>query len=286
LARDIPRCCSRKETTMKARTSRIAVALLGAVMIAMVGGGQAMAVPSNDDVSSPTPITSLPFSDGPTDTRDATTGEGDPDCVGNGPTVWYELTLPETTGVELNTIGSDYDTTLSVYTGAPGSLEQVACNDDYYGLQSRVVIEATAGTTYLVMAGAFASGSGGTLFIQGDVAQPPFTLGASVTGGTVKASTGVGTIGGTIGCNSDGWFALYGTLQQRIGRSTLSSGFEASGDCTAPSTTWSAPFQSYSGLFVPGKVTVSNVYAYGCNDTGCDDVFIEGPIEVRLRGQN
>jgi hypothetical protein len=47
-------------------------------------------------------------------------------------------------GIEANTFGSDYDTTLSVYTGSRGALTQIACNDDADLLQSLVRFNATA----------------------------------------------------------------------------------------------------------------------------------------------
>ena len=45
-------------------------------------------------------------------------------------TVWWSLTPASNQTVVVSTIGSMYDTTLSVWTGTPGSLTLVACNDD------------------------------------------------------------------------------------------------------------------------------------------------------------
>jgi hypothetical protein len=87
--------------------------------------------------------------------------------VGAGPTVWYALTLAEDAFVDVNTFGSDYDTTLSAYLGERGDLEQIACNDDAAGsLQSRVRFAATADTTVFIMVGAFDSGPGGNLVLN------------------------------------------------------------------------------------------------------------------------
>src|SRR4029450_2126014 len=82
------------------------------------------------------------------------------------PTVWYVFTPTRSAIIGANTFGSDYDTTLSVYTGSPGALTQIACNDDSGNLQSAVGFEATAGTAYFLMVGSYASGSGGSLFLQ------------------------------------------------------------------------------------------------------------------------
>ena len=57
--------------------------------------------------------------------------------------------------IEANTFGSNYDTTLSVYTGSRGSLMQLACNDDSGSLQSRIRFDAVAGTTYYFMVSSF-----------------------------------------------------------------------------------------------------------------------------------
>jgi hypothetical protein len=119
--------------------------------------------PNNDDIDQATPITALPFAD-ELDTTEATRAPDDPVCVGEGPTVWYVLTLDTETRVELNTFGSDYDTTLSAYVGERGSLQEIACNDDVGdGLQSRIRFTAEAGTTYVIMVGAFQVDDGGLL---------------------------------------------------------------------------------------------------------------------------
>jgi hypothetical protein len=122
------------------------------------------AAPSNDDIDQATPITSLPFSD-ELDTTEATRAPDDPMCVGDGPTVWYALTLETETRVELNTFDSDYDTTLSAYVGEPGNLKEVACDDDTRGLQSRIRFTAEADTTYFIMVGAFGPDDGGLLHL-------------------------------------------------------------------------------------------------------------------------
>ena len=125
------------------------------------------AAPSNDDFDDANVISELPFSDA-VDTTGATTADDDPDCFGQGPTVWYEFTPEEDVNVRADTVGSDYDTTLSVYTGSRGDLTQIACNDGAVDLQSRVQFEAVAGETYFFMVGAFGGGPGGQLVFSAD----------------------------------------------------------------------------------------------------------------------
>jgi PKD repeat protein len=59
-----------------------------------------------------------------------------------------------------NTFGSNYDTVLSAWSGTQGSLNLVACNDDFNGLQSKINFAAAGGTTYYFMV-AQCCGSGG-----------------------------------------------------------------------------------------------------------------------------
>lgn len=150
--------------------------------------------PSNDDFDSATIVVEpLPFNDN-IDTSEATTAVDDPDCVGNGPTAWYAYTPFADSFVTANTFGSNYDTTLSVYSGSRGSLIQIACNDDFGGLQSRVDWEAQAGETYYLMVGAFASGPGGMLNFTVEEADPPLFSGVTINSATFTPKSGVATV--------------------------------------------------------------------------------------------
>jgi hypothetical protein len=135
----------------------------------------------------------LPFND-PVDTRAATTATDDPNCSGRSRTVWYTYTPSADGPVESNTFGSNYDTTLSVYTGARGSLHQIACNDDTDGLQSRVIWDAAAGTTYYLMASSFASGAGGDLSFEVKQGPVPISVGLDVESALVTPSNGEATV--------------------------------------------------------------------------------------------
>jgi hypothetical protein len=73
-------------------------------------------------------------------------------------TVWWSLTSATNQSIIVSTIGSAYDTTLSVWTGTPASLTNVACNDDVSGglyTQSLLSFSATAGTKYYFMVAPF-----------------------------------------------------------------------------------------------------------------------------------
>ena len=80
-----------REATVKRLT--VLISLVGLATLALAPPVLA-APPSNDDITSPTIVGTLPYTDGPYDTTEATTGASDPDkCFGSPDrsTVWYYL---------------------------------------------------------------------------------------------------------------------------------------------------------------------------------------------------
>lgn len=74
---------------------------------------------------------------------------------GGSSSVWYRWTAPESGTIMFNTVGSNYDTMLGVYTGDDlMALTTVAKNDDFSGWRlyypSRVIFTAVAGTEYRI----------------------------------------------------------------------------------------------------------------------------------------
>jgi len=126
--------------------------------------------PANDNIVNAIHITSSNFA-GTVDNSAATTETSDPalpsTCVTpvaqsnfRTKTVWWAVSTGGTAAanVSVSTIGSSYDTTLSVWTGAPGSLTNVACNDDILSgsiTQSSLTFAATPGTNYFIMVAPF-----------------------------------------------------------------------------------------------------------------------------------
>jgi hypothetical protein len=112
------------------------------------------AAPSNDDFAAAATITALPFSD-QRDVSEASAAPDDPFCSRQAASVWYAFTPTTTADVIAQTLGSSFNTTLSIYTGARGNLTQIACNDDSsFGQYSVVRFRAQANTTYYLMVGA------------------------------------------------------------------------------------------------------------------------------------
>jgi subtilisin family serine protease/Leucine-rich repeat (LRR) protein len=119
--------------------------------------------PANDDFNSATLISAIPFTD-TVNTSWATTAGDDPvpSCGSNvGKTVWYKYTATGNSSFAFRTVGSDFDTVLSVWTGTRGALAEVACDDDGGGnLSSLVGVTTAPGTTYYVMVGGYDGDSG------------------------------------------------------------------------------------------------------------------------------
>jgi hypothetical protein len=261
-------------------------ALMAATVLIAMGASTALAIPpANDDFDNATEILDLPFSE-VVDTTEATTAGDDPDCFGQGPTVWYSFTPLVDTEIQADTFGSDYDTTLSVYTGTRGALDQLVCNDDAgFSTQSRVRFDAFAGETYFFMVGAFASGPGGTLDFFVDVAPPappPLEIDLSIDRTGRFLPTGEAEISGILTCSQSAFADLFGTLRQTVGRFIIQGFFSTFFECDGE-TAWSATVTSDTGLFRGGQAKVDAFAFAFVPDT---DEFAEDEelATVRLRG--
>jgi hypothetical protein len=129
--------------------------------------------PPNDACVGARVIPALPFTD-IVDTRGATTVVSDPlqACTFGGPnqnssSVWYLLTSTAEELISVSTLGSDYDTILSAYSGhCSRTLTQVACNDDWGGtLQSKITVHVTPDSPTLIEVTSIGSTGGGTLVL-------------------------------------------------------------------------------------------------------------------------
>jgi hypothetical protein len=118
------------------------------------------------------------------------TNDGQASCGGSStaPDVWFRYTATATGPVIADTIGSSYDTVLSVHSGCPGTMvNQISCNDDAYGLQSAVDFYATAGHEYLIRVSGCGSSSG-SYFLN---VQAAGAISGVVTHTTVRPLSGV-----------------------------------------------------------------------------------------------
>ena len=98
----------------------------------------------------------------------ATRQAGEPYIANNigGRSVWFSWTAPSSRWVNINTHGSNFDTTLGVYTGnVVSALSRVASNDDDPAggtLTSSVTFYAVAGRTYRIAVDGY-NGASGTI---------------------------------------------------------------------------------------------------------------------------
>jgi hypothetical protein len=151
----------------------------------------------NDDFANARAVTDLPFSDGQ-GIAGATREPLEPYACDMGlSTVWYTFTPVTTRSIRADTLGSDFDTVLAVYTGGSvASLVPVVCNDDAEGLQSRVVVELLASVTYYFQVGGFSGYSGAMILnVEATSTPPPSTPNSvvvdAISGGVVDSARAV-----------------------------------------------------------------------------------------------
>ncbi|MFO0972019.1 MAG: dockerin type I repeat-containing protein [Phycisphaerae bacterium] len=124
--------------------------------------------PANDLCSAATVIPTSVFNPPPFCTLGATSTAGEPaESCGfppNGSSVWYRF-VPTVGGLaDIDTVGSNYDTVLSVFSGSCALPVLIACNDDFDGVASSLSgVPMAAGTTYLIKVASFGTTNGGAL---------------------------------------------------------------------------------------------------------------------------
>ncbi len=113
-------------------------------------GGGTRAIPANDNCEDAFPAVIGGAYAG--DTTEAT-NDGEAVCGASltSPDVWYRFVPTEPGVIVAETLGSTYDTVLSVHWDCPGTMSnQIVCSDDSVGLHSSVVFNAYVGSEYLI----------------------------------------------------------------------------------------------------------------------------------------
>ncbi|WP_435894502.1 S8 family serine peptidase [Oceaniferula spumae] len=89
--------------------------------------------------------------------------------VGKGKSLWWKWTPDFDGEFVITTQGSEFDTVLAVYSGAPGSLTEAASNDDRsaFDWTSQVTFEVTSGTTYYIAVDGFRGDASGEILLNG-----------------------------------------------------------------------------------------------------------------------
>jgi len=269
---------------------RAGLALLGALVIAGAAVGPVFAAaPGNDDIGGATVVGGIPYTDGPLDTTEATSGAGDPPFCYGGPgdsaTVWYSFTADGSARLQADTVGSDYDTTL--YVGTPdgqGGISVIACNDDTFGLQSAVVWDAVPGTTYLFVVGTCCGGApgagGGNLVFNLGVAPPPPSIDLTLSGNGSFTRNGAAIIRGTATCAGLPEAEVDVTVSQRVGRKVIRGGAFTLVACTGTAQAWTIEVPGFDGKFAGGQAQVT-LDSFGCGAVECASAHIDGTVRLR-----
>jgi uncharacterized repeat protein (TIGR01451 family)/uncharacterized delta-60 repeat protein len=142
---------------------RQTVAVLAAIACVSVGS-VAFAQPANDNFTNAQVIINASGSILGSNLG-ATLETGEPVIAGitGGASVWYRWTAPANLAITFQTVNSDFDTLLGVYTGnSVDGLTLVADNDDASGslVTSAVIFNAAVGTTYYIAVDGFDGATG------------------------------------------------------------------------------------------------------------------------------
>ncbi len=174
--------------------------------------------PSNDNCANAVVIGSLPYSSGILNNNCATNDvpvNQDGGCDDHYNNVWFRVTgTGNSITASLVNGSTDFDTEIHVYTGSCGAQTEVACNDDYSGLQSQTSWCSVSGTTYYISVGGYDDYFGNYVL---SVTDNPLSAPTSVSASPATICTGSSsTLTGTIGTNGNNisWYtgSCGGTL--------------------------------------------------------------------------
>jgi hypothetical protein len=188
------------------------------------------------------------------DTSEATFATTDPRCGGRRASVWYVIRRQRARRLQIDTLKSDFDTSLSVYSKANGTLTRLVCNDNAArSQQSRVRVSLKARKTYYIMV--TARRSGGNLVLRVKDAPRPFHVRLHIGRGHVRTVTGEAIVRGTVRCNRASDVYLQTSIKQAVGSHVVSGSFSTDLKCHGL-VRWKATFASQRA-FRPRAAKVS-----------------------------
>jgi hypothetical protein len=202
---------------------------------------------ANDDFDGATVISALPFQD-EANTLAATRANDDPSCDTYDDTVWYAYTSPIDQTLVASTEGSDYETTVSAYTGPAPFPEPLVCA---FG---DLVLEAQAGVTYFFMV----NGRQGGGRLEFSVAPyRPLAIGLTLEpSASLDPRQGEVTLSGVVTCSHPSQVSLDLVLTQAAGRWPDRAGVTIEVACVA-ATRWSASLTAAGGRIRPGVAALA-----------------------------
>jgi hypothetical protein len=231
------------------------------------------AAPANDEEAAATEIGQVPFTE-TIDTTDAS-ASGPRFCTNNA-SVFYSFTPTADMRIQIDTIGSDYDTTLAVYTrDAAGRIVKKSrqCDDDRFNLASGLRLRAQAGLTYFFQVGTCCGnggGGGGQLAVTvTEVTGEPLEFTLAVTSpGTFDPATGIATISGTVTCNQRSIVGFEGLLRQLRDGMFVARGYASTYTVCTPGTTptWTGEVDTDTGVaFGSGSALFRTWYTFAAD---------------------
>lgn len=281
-----------------------------------LAAGQTVNVPPvNDNFATPSVITGATLHVSGSNAN-GTKEAGEPNHGGDagGASIWWGWTAPSSGTVVIDTIGSNIDTTLGIYTGSTvNALTTVASDNDSGGaLASKVSYAVTAGVSYAIAVDGVAGAMGGVVL---NLVLTPPPIGGTATsigswnfdttpfGATIAPSAGSGIIdlsgwGGTV-TNFNGVSGQSLALQQgssgngtyieidfsMTGYRELSVTFSTRGTSTGFNVgtwSWSVNGSAFSTLPGVNTATTSTTFAGKSVDFSAITV-LDNAAAVRLR---
>ena len=170
------------------------------------------------------------------------------DC-GSGGELWYQLTVPTRSILYVDSLGSSFDTNISLRTGCGAAAVQCE-DDDCAVLQEQLVRVVAPGTYYVALHAFSAATTSGTIALRWQM--------VPAGNGTYTRITGNGTYSGTTSGS--------GTLTSTCGGSGPEDGWYFT---MCPSTTRTVTANTCSGTSFDSVLSIKGLSQIACNDDSC-----------------
>ena len=268
----------------RSRSRRILVSIAAGVFVLAAGPSAQAGTPGNDRIEDAVLVTTAPLTY-EQDTSGATASG--PRFCGNNSSVFFRFVPATGARYQVDTIGSDYDTVLSVFTGRGRSVEAVQCNDDRFGYASAVRFRGKAGIEYYIMVstccGSGENDEGGFLSLTfGVVDDAPLVADIDIQGGSTDPLTGVATLSGIMSCSDRSIVYMDGVVRQVRNQIFLARAYFSFGVVCTPDGDHSWTFQlesETSVVFGPGQASI-RYFSKGATDGFRDTVMLPMADEV------
>ena len=259
------------------------------------GTGSTSQFPANDAFADATPITSSAGQVNGSNV-DATKQSGEPNHAGDtgGTSVWWKWVATSTGVITVDTIGSNFDTLLAVYTGGSvGTLTAVAADDESGGDNtSALSFAAVSGTTYWIAVDGWQGAKGAIMLRLGARVGPAndfFADATQINGASARLS------GSTVGATKQAgepdhagnpggssiWWTWTAPSTGTVSINTTGSRFDtllavysgASSPSDLENQAWGVIFQNFSGDGRPNSDGLLSAVRSTAGGTGFCRIF-------------